>query len=380
MSMQKGICMELKEDRSVFLLKSGQFVKGKPAGSTAVGEESYFYPIAEKSSKKVWTPIWVPIIAAIAVLALFLSVAFPAQEAFAYVQVEINPGLEMGVNEKGNVISIRPLNGDGTLLIERLGDWKNQPLNSILTEIFNESIANDTEDITITTVAAKKKGKNRTSIDKMVLAVSSEIANERISIRLKEASREDWRRSVKEHVPVGNLVEKSTPVKIEQKQDPIPAPKPETPAVKTDEPVSDEKTTESAPENKTQAPAKEKADKPAPHNNKNTVPGQDKKQQTPAKEEKEKSESTNKNTIPGQDKKLKTEPAKEKPSNSGEGNKEKEHPSSNKEKVPSQEKKPDKENGNGDSSSGKGAPGPNDNGRSKSDSPGQQKKNKDGKE
>ncbi|QDY44621.1 hypothetical protein FK545_01065 [Planococcus glaciei] len=209
MKMQKGICVESIGDRSVYLTGDGQFLAGRAVQQTRVGEEGYFYEESRKS-KINWQPIWVPAIAAFAVLLLFLSVLLPSDEAFAYVQVEINPGVELGLDEDYRVISIRDLNDDGDILIGRLGEWKNHSLDEVLGKVIALSITDSTEEVTITTVDDGEKAKK--PVEKVVTAAAASAVTSNIDVHLKKATLKQWRESVKESVPVGQKIDKYIPV------------------------------------------------------------------------------------------------------------------------------------------------------------------------
>lgn len=218
MRIQSGICIELNHDRSIFLMKNGQFVTGTPASNTSIGEETIFYPFEKKPMVR-WQPIIAPIIAAVAALALFLSVwAFPTEEAFGYVQIQINPGVELGINEQHEVVSIRELNSDGQRLIHQLGEWENRPLSAILNRMIKLAFTEKTKDITIT--AVEEDGNQlEASIKKIAFSISAGGDIEKVAIHLKVATKKQWRQSKEEQVPVGKLIEKSETLKKEQQPD-----------------------------------------------------------------------------------------------------------------------------------------------------------------
>lgn len=215
MQIQSGICIELNGDRSVFLMKNGDFVRGTPVGHPLPGEETSFYRFGKKPALH-WQPVMAPAIAAAAVMALFMSVwIVPAEEAFSYVQVEINPGIEFGINAQYEVVSMRELNNDGHDLIHQLGDWKNDPLEDVLNRVFQVAVTEQTEQITITSVQEKSR-KTAQSIKQIVLAVSSEVEADQTAIQMKEATKEQWRRSKDDLVPVGQLIEKAETLNIQK--------------------------------------------------------------------------------------------------------------------------------------------------------------------
>ncbi|WP_186725538.1 hypothetical protein [Planomicrobium sp. CPCC 101110] len=215
MQMQKGICVEQKDSRSIFILPNGQFMEGRPATDLAVGEEGYFYPLAAKR-KKALKETFVPVLVIAAVFAIMFSLFSPPQEAYAYVQVQINPGVELGVDEEGEIVSLRGLNEDGEELADKLKDWQNQPLAQVLSKVISASMTDATKEITITTV---KENDSPLPLEKAVQAVSLKIANDDVEVKLKEATKAQWRKSIKEKVPVSKLVPDSIPI---QKEKPKP--------------------------------------------------------------------------------------------------------------------------------------------------------------
>ncbi|MBT2570364.1 hypothetical protein [Planococcus sp. ISL-110] len=285
MRIKSGICIELNHDRSIFLMKNGQFVKGAPAGDPSIGEEASFYPWVKKPAVR-WQPVMAPAIAAIAAAVLFMSVlAFPAEEAFSYVQVQINPGIELGINDRYEVVSIRELNSDGYDLIHQLDDWENEPLFDVLNRVFELAVTDQTEQITITAVEEDDRELDE-SIKKFVLAVSAIAQNENMAIQMKEATKEQWRQSKDDHVPVGQMIEKAENLKI-QKETEVqePTQKVVTPPVSKEDNVIDEK----------EAPSESKQSTSNKETNKN-------KETNPSKEENESKE-----------KNIKKEPNKNKP-------------------------------------------------------------------
>lgn len=215
MRIQSGICIESNQDRSVFLVKNGEFVRGTPTGTPLIGEEAFFYPF-EKQPLLRWQSAMAPVLAAVAALAFFVSaLAFPKEEAFNYVQVEINPGIELGLNDQYEVVSIRELNSDGHDLIHELGNWKNDSVTSVLDRVFVLAVTEQTQQITITSVEEDGNNLDR-SIKEFVLALSSVAKNENIAIQMKEATRAQWRQSKEDLVPMGQLIDKAETLKIQK--------------------------------------------------------------------------------------------------------------------------------------------------------------------
>ncbi|WP_436837190.1 anti-sigma-I factor RsgI family protein [Planococcus shenhongbingii] len=318
MIMQKGICVESKGNRSIYMVKNGQFIMGNPVGPAArIGEEVHFYP-QPKKMKVHWKPIWVPIIAAVAVLFLFLSVLLPAEEAFAYIQVEVNPAMEIGVDEDFDVISLRSLNADGSDLIDQLGEWKNHSLAEILVRVISMSLNDATEEVTITTVDGSKGENPELPVEKIVMAATSNLLEDNVEVHLKKATRSQWRQSVKESVPVGQKIKKFIPVHVKEQQVPAEKPKANNEENSTVKPESkipagqEKKETklDSTPKNESAPNEKVKETSPKPQKKK-TISGQQKNLKLSEQEKKMTPGPPKSDNILGQQKKEKT-PGQEK--------------------------------------------------------------------
>lgn len=280
MRMQKGLCIELNDENSVFIGQNGEFVHGKPARETAVGEESYFYPkqAAATMKRKSGKPFLAPVLAMLAVAVLFLSVLLPEQEAFAYVQVQVNPGVELGIDETYEVVSIRELNSDGRALIEELGEWEHHSLDEVLEEVVALSMKASTEEIVITTVADDVDQIADEEVVESVMAISAKVVAGNVAVRLKEASKKQWRTSIEKSVPVGQLISDSKKIMNSQLDEQAITDSEEKPAK-----VSDKQNNSNKAEEKHLKTENETPETPEV-NEKAVPPGQEKRQATPAVE------------------------------------------------------------------------------------------------
>lgn len=294
MRMQKGLCIEFNEEFSVFMGENGEFVQGRPAGKIAVGEEGLFYPaqLASTNKHKTRKPVWAPVTAALAVAVLFLSVLLPRQEAFAYVQIQVNPGIELGIDKEYEVVSVRELNDDGRELIGELGEWEHHPLEEVLDEVIALSMKATTDEIVITTVADDEDEVADEAVVDSVMAISAKAMAKNVTVKLKEASKKQWRTSVEKSVPVGQLINNSQNLKNDKAEDKPEKEKNGQPFnVKENQPANDkqmEKELKSA----------EKAEK------KEEKVKEERVKEEKAKEEKEKADAQVKNSPSGKEKEV----------------------------------------------------------------------------
>lgn len=349
MGMQKGLCIELNGSSSVFIGPNGEFVHGTPAREIAVGEETYFYPkqISTVREKRMIKPIWASVAASFAVALLFLSVLLPKQEAYAYVQVQVNPGIELGIDENYKVISVRELNDDGYDLISAMAEWQDQPLDIVLENVVQLSLKGATEVITITTVADKDDAIADDAIVDAVMAISSKVLAGDIAVQLKDASRDEWRTSIENNVPAGQLVKDSKKLTNEEQEEPIQRDKKEKAPFKE----SDSDDNPPPKEMKPDSNLKEKSEEPASSDTKATPPGQEQRKQNPAAEK-------GKNQPPGQEKRNEVPEQKKKDDQKGKAQPQE---GKGKDTAPGQQKKSEDKSEGKSNGNGSGPPTKNDN-------------------
>lgn len=142
--MKNGIIMEIKRDILVMMTSEGEFLTGRkqPNQHYTIGEEIPFFPLHHEPARGKRSFIWnwkastVLLTAIILILTLFSSGFIQSNQAYAYVSVDINPSMELTLNEKQQVIKITPYNQDAKVLLEELDGWENIDVSEVTEEIF----------------------------------------------------------------------------------------------------------------------------------------------------------------------------------------------------------------------------------------------------
>lgn len=259
MRKYRGIVCEKKASYTVFLTENGEFLRGVPLiADVQIGEEAAFHLFASTTSKRRMKPIFIApaLIAAILLLSLVASWFPKVTPAYAYIQVEGDSTIEIGVDEEGKVISLQSSK-------ETMSDWEGQPMDLVLAKAV-EQISTDKNELAVTTVYEKKdKPKLKKQIEKAVQKVNKNPLPQKNSIEPKPKNTKPKEEKAK---PPGQI-------KKEEK-----LPNPNIPATKTEpknspieKPVKNNETKDKSNENKAQP----KENKPT--NNSNKVPGQEKK-------------------------------------------------------------------------------------------------------
>jgi len=135
-----GILMEIGENVAVIMTKEGEFLKvKKPSSNTLPGEEITSTTV---DKNRYSFAKYLSIAAAILILLITFTYYQQAMATVAYVNVDINPSIEMGINKYNKVNSITALNSEGEALV------KDMPLKGL----------NINEALDMVIIGAKEKG------------------------------------------------------------------------------------------------------------------------------------------------------------------------------------------------------------------------------
>ncbi len=207
MRASRGIVCEKHETYFVFLTSEGEFLRGTPiAGNPEVGEEVDFQllqPIATHSQKK-WKPLFLApaLIAAVFLVFVVASMIPESEKAFAYVQLEGVDSIELGVDEEGNVITLRSLDEAST---EIETEWIGLPISVVLAQAVKE--ISSKEELVITTIYEKEnKVELKNTIENAVTEVRQ--SNTEKPVQIKKSTKEERTKANKEKKSVQQYKQK----------------------------------------------------------------------------------------------------------------------------------------------------------------------------
>ncbi|WP_174616173.1 anti-sigma-I factor RsgI family protein [Virgibacillus ihumii] len=142
--MKKGIVMEKHRRYTIVMQHDGGFHKAPPMDVT-VGSEISFKPFPAKKrfdfyvrNKKI--PMR-PVAMLCVLLLLLVPVYFTmgVNKTYAYVSIDINPSIELEINEDMQVRSMIAVNEDGKEILRKLPEYKGKKLEKILSLIMQKS-------------------------------------------------------------------------------------------------------------------------------------------------------------------------------------------------------------------------------------------------
>jgi len=133
--------MEIKKRFITILTPEGEFIRLPNKKNYLVGEEIFF----PKSAKKKFSfpvfmiPKAIGTIAIICILILFTLIPMSKnQKVFAYVSIDINPSIELAINEDLKVINATPFNKEGQDILNQIDNWKGQHFEQVTDKIIDK--------------------------------------------------------------------------------------------------------------------------------------------------------------------------------------------------------------------------------------------------
>lgn len=120
--MKRGVVMSIHKQHAVVMTANGQFLRAPIQSSPQIGEEITFEQ-EYKTPRTFKQTYWYASAAAV-VLLLFIPILLLAgrdsHPVVAYLSMDINPSVEIGVDEQEKVRELHALNEDGKIIIEGL--------------------------------------------------------------------------------------------------------------------------------------------------------------------------------------------------------------------------------------------------------------------
>ncbi|ASN06625.1 anti-sigma factor domain-containing protein [Virgibacillus necropolis] len=148
--MSKGIVMEKHRKFTIVMTKNGSFHKVKPVKEADIGAEVSYEILPLKKSKLLFfqpknsgsMPVKYIAIACMVLLFImpFYLLGGPTK-TYAYVNLDINPSLEIEIDDDLNVVYISPLNDDARKLKKQLPDYEGKKIEQVIEIIMKKSDA-----------------------------------------------------------------------------------------------------------------------------------------------------------------------------------------------------------------------------------------------
>ncbi|OIK14610.1 hypothetical protein BIV60_11240 [Bacillus sp. MUM 116] len=173
--MKKGIVMEIEDAFLLLLTPEGEFLRARKRNQTyEIGEEIHFFPIENNDLRPSQTgrsvkyllknllkmkPLWAGLTVLLLILGFFIP-SYQDKKAYAYMSIDVNPSIELGVNKKMQVVELTGFNKEGKEIIAKIPDWEKKDVSdlteNLLGEMKKEGYFKETEQVIISTVRTEE--------------------------------------------------------------------------------------------------------------------------------------------------------------------------------------------------------------------------------
>ncbi|WP_423801551.1 anti-sigma factor domain-containing protein [Neobacillus sp. SAB-20_R2A] len=228
--MKKGIIMEMDDFFLTLLTPEGEFLRAKRLKqSYSIGEEITFYPVEGKnqlrylsSIKKVakMKTVW----AAAAAVLLFSGSFIPMYQnnkAYAYMSIDVNPSIELGINKKMQVVELTGYNPEGKKIISHLDDWEKQDVTKvteeILSEIGKEGYFKTNKHVIISTVpTSQMEKKEEQKLETDIKEITKVVSEQQLAYTVLSGTEKDLETAHEKGVTAGKYKAVNNPVAKEK--------------------------------------------------------------------------------------------------------------------------------------------------------------------
>lgn len=218
--MKQGIVMQIDEAYLTLLTPDGQFLHARKQNIPyVIGEEILFTPV-ERSTRAVTgfrrlLPVK-PLLAAATVLMLLMGsylLVYQSEKAYAYMSIDVNPSIELGVNKQMKVVELTPFNADGKKVISRIDHWQGQDVKkiakTILEQMKQEGYFKANHVVIISTVRTEK---TEASIEKKLTenmaAIKTTVKKDRLQLNVLSGTKTEMEKAHKLGMTTGKYKEK----------------------------------------------------------------------------------------------------------------------------------------------------------------------------
>lgn len=214
--------MEIDEGSLMLLTPDGEFLRTKRLDRLySIGEEISFFPMentAPRNSlirvfkmKSVWG-------AAAALMVVFGSLfpIYQGNHAYAYMSIDVNPSIELGINKKMQVVELTGYNREGKQIISHLADWKKQDISKlteiIITEMEKEGYLKDNKQLIISTVQTEKaENQVAKQLEANMKEIEAAVSEQQVEVTVLSGTKQELEKAHELGLTTGKYQTKSLP-------------------------------------------------------------------------------------------------------------------------------------------------------------------------
>jgi Anti-sigma factor N-terminus len=168
--MNKAIIVEVNSRHLIVLAEGGEFKKIKNTNPAYTVGQEISIPVLKEKKDSIFSVFinWkTATAAALAIFLLFFQVLSPmsGEGAYAYVGMDMDPSLELKINEEMQVLDISSYNEQGKAVLEHMGEWEEKEIGYVTNLIFEAcedlGYLEAKEEVLITTTLSEEIPENK---------------------------------------------------------------------------------------------------------------------------------------------------------------------------------------------------------------------------
>lgn len=223
--MKKGVILSVDKHFLTLLTPEGEFHRSKKEKELyEIGKEIYFSPYEVKRSKsslRFYTRS--ALVSAIVSILLILSFlpSYFNEKVFAYVTIDINPSIELSLNENLRVVDLYGINKEGLIVIEKIKDWKDTDVtlmtNKIVKATKDSGYTKNKQQILVTTTLLEDNEVLTQKLDKKIESISQQEIVPEADVKVMKATVKERSKAKEQGISTGTYIENKR--KKEQKKE-----------------------------------------------------------------------------------------------------------------------------------------------------------------
>jgi hypothetical protein len=230
--VKKGVIMEVNERFLTLLTPEGEFLRArKQKQDYFIGEEIDFFPLSENKMKKslffnLTTGKALSAAACAVIIAAASFIPFNnSNDVYAYMSIDVNPSIELAVNDELEVIELEAYNVEGKKILSEIKDWEHKEVSVVTTNIIEEikeqGFFENHDKVVISTVYDDKKElKVEQKLEADIAQIEEKIEKENLQLTVVKATKQERKAAHKQGISTGVYKEKHQKVeeKVKEKQ------------------------------------------------------------------------------------------------------------------------------------------------------------------
>ncbi len=236
--MKKGVILSVNKRFVTLLTPEGEFLKTKrQEREYEVGEEITFSPAKQKFTlafSNIHSSFKKTAVLSIASTFLILFSILPSYfsgPVSAYMTIDVNPSIELELDDDLEVLKLTGLNEDGKLVIGQLKDWKGKDIKAVTNRIVETTkrfgYLKGNKQIVVSTTLMEKNKELDKNLKEEIKEISEQDNVSKTKMKVIQATKSDRKQAREQGISTGKYLEKKLnedkdKIKV-NKREPAPA-------------------------------------------------------------------------------------------------------------------------------------------------------------